>query len=678
MSLVGSLTVVVARAWVPVSMFLEQPDRSPRGRIGPLLLGLLALLGCEDAPIARAGAPRGEWPVHAAGPGGTRYSALAEIVPANVDRLERVWEFHTGDRYEPSLGSRNHAFQATPILVGDALYFCTPRSRVFALDAETGALRWQFDPDVDLSLGNYNLNCRGVASWEDPSAEPGVLCRRRIFVATADTRLIALDAETGTLCSGFGRGGEVEFFHDVGLRSRDEYGISSPPVLVGNVVVVGSSVAESRRVDLPSGKVHAFDARSGEGRWTFDPIPRDPSDPARSSWEGEAADRTGAANVWSLSSVDPERDLVFVPTSSPSPDFYGGERLGDNRHADSVVALRGSTGELVWSFQTVRHDLWDYDIGSQPVLADLPEEGGPRPAVFQATKMGHLFILDRETGEPLIPVDDKPTPASDVPGERAAASQPIPRWPPPLSPQRLLPEDAWGLTFWDRGACAERIAAMRSEGVFTPPSFEGSVLYPGTAGGSNWGSVAIDPERKILVANTSNIANTIRLARRDEPSELREDLDELSRFEMGGTPYVGYFGVLLSPWGIPCNAPPWGALTALDLEHREVLWQVPLGTTSDLAPFGIGVPWGTPNMGGAIVTAGGVVFIGAAMDSRLRAFDVRSGEELWSGRLPAGGQATPMTYRVREGGRQYVVIAAGGHTQMRTRLGDSLVAFALP
>jgi quinoprotein glucose dehydrogenase len=636
------------------------------------------LIACEQSPPPLVAGPRSEWPVYAADPGGTRHSPLAEITPENVGQLERAWEFRTGDRYDPAFGRRNHAFQATPILFGNDLYFCTPRSRVIALDAETGALRWRFDPEVDLAMGHYNLNCRGVASFVDERAEPGGTCRRRIFVATADARLIALDAERGVPCPGFGRRGEVEFFADVELPSRSEYGISSPPVIVRDVVLVGSSVAENRRVDMPSGKVHAFDARSGAPRWTFDPIPRDPADPARATWQGDSADRTGAANVWSLASADPERDLVFLPTSSPSPDFYGGERLGDNRHADSLVALRGATGELVWSFQTVHHDLWDYDIGSQPVLADLPSADGPRPAVFQATKMGHLFILDRETGEPLIPVEERPAPASRVPGERTAASQPFPSWPPPLAPQGLRPQDAWGLTFWDRRACAERIAALRSQGVFTPPSLEGSVVLPGTAGGSNWGSVAIDPQRHVLVANTSNIANTLRLVPRDEPSELRDDLNELVRFEMAGTPYVAHLGVLLSPWGIPCNPPPWGALTALDLARRSVLWKVPLGTTGDLAPLGIAIRWGTPNMGGAIVTAGGVVFIGAAMDSRLRAFDISSGEELWSAPLPAGGQATPMTYRVRAGGRQLVVIASGGHTQMRTRLGDSLVAFALP
>jgi quinoprotein glucose dehydrogenase len=645
----------------------------------PALLLLAVLPGCEPVtPDPVLGGPPQDWPVYGGDRAGTRYSPLAEITPENASRLERVWEYRTGDRYDPAMGRRNHAFQATPILFGDALYFCTPRSRVVALDAETGVRRWQFDPHVDLAMGHYNLSCRGVASFTDREAPAEAVCRRRIFVATADARLIALDAQSGQPCPGFGREGEVEFFADVDLSVRSEYGISSPPLIVRDVVVLGSSVAENRRTDMPSGKVHAFDVRTGAARWTFDPIPRDPHDPARASWENGSADRTGAANVWSLGSVDPERDLVFVPTSSPSPDFYGGERLGDNRWADSVVALRGATGERVWSFQTVHHDLWDYDVGSQPVLADFPTDAGPRAAVFQATKTGHLFILDRETGEPLVPVDERPVPASDVPGERAAATQPFPRWPPPLSPQRLRPEDAWGLTFWDRGACADRIAALRSEGVFTPPSLAGSVLYPGTAGGSNWGSVAIDPERRILVANTSNIANTIRLEPRGTGSELREGHGELSRFDMAGTPYVGVFGVLLSPWGIPCNAPPWGALKALDLASREVLWDVPFGTTGDLAPLGIALRWGTPNMGGPIVTAGGVVFIGAAMDSRFRAYDLRSGEELWSAGLPAGGQATPMTYRVREGGRQYVVIAAGGHTQMRTRLGDSLVAFALP
>jgi quinoprotein glucose dehydrogenase len=617
--------------------------------------------------------------VYGSDAGGSRYSPLAEITPENAAHLELAWEFHTGDHHDPGLGQRNHAFQATPILHGDALYLCTPRSLVIALDAETGALRWRFDPGVDLSLGHYNLNCRGVAAWSDPQAAAGSACAQRIFVATADTRLVALDARTGLRCAGFGDAGEVAFFRNVPLRERAEYGISSPPVLVRDVIVLGSSVAENRRTDMPSGRVQAFDARTGALRWSFDPIPTRPDDPAWPTWADGSAARTGAANVWSLASADPARDLVFLPTSSPSPDWYGGERGGDNRHADSVVALRGATGELVWSFQAVGHDLWDYDLASQPVLIDFPRpSGGSDPAVLQATKMGHVFILHRETGAPLVPVEDRPVPQTDVPGERTSPTQPVPTWPPPLVPQGLRPQDAWGLTFWDRRACSDRIAALRSEGVFTPPSFQGTVIFPGTAGGSNWGSVAWDPERQLVVANTSRIANTVRLSRRGEPDPARDDLYEIARSEMTGTPYVAHFGVLLSPWGIPCNAPPWGTLQALDLARREALWEVTLGTTADLAPLGIGLRWGTPSMGGPITTKGGVTFIGAAMDSRLRAFDTRTGAELWQAELPAGGQATPMTYRVRDGGRQFVVIAAGGHSQMRTRKGDSLVAYALP
>ena len=650
------------------------PMQPPHLRTLPLLV-LAALLACEGSPPPRSGGPPAGWPVYASDPGGSRYSPLDEIRPENVRQLRVIWEYHTGDLASEAPAWRNHSFQATPILVEDALYLCTPRSRVVSLDAETGAERWVFDPEVDLSLGHYNLNCRGVAHWRDPEAGPGEACADRIYVASADARLVAVDARTGERCRGFGTDGEVGFWQDVPLRQRGEYGISSPPVVAGDAIVLGSSVAENRRVDMPSGLVHAFHARTGARLWTWDPIPKDAGDPARATWEGDSADRTGAANVWSLASYDPARDLVFVPTSSPSPDWYGGERLGDNRHADSLVALRASTGERIWSFQTVRHDLWDYDLASQPVLIDLPVDGRLVPAVAQATKTGNLFLLDRETGRPLVPVEERPAPASNVPGERTAASQPFPTWPPPLAPQGLSPDGVWGLTPWDRGKCRERVRAMRSEGLYTPPSFEGSVVFPGTAGGSNWGSVAWDARRRILVANTSRVANTIQLFP-DGAAPERGPFDYVGR--MGGTPYLFRFGVLISPWGIPCNPPPWGALTALDLEARRVLWEVPLGTTRDLAPLGIALPWGTPNMGGPLVTAGGLVLIAATMDDYLRAFDLATGEELWKGRLPAGGQATPMTYRVREDARQLVVIAAGGHAQLRTRRGDSVIAFGLP
>jgi len=396
-----------------------------------------AIAACDRQAAPATGGPAAGWPVYAGDPGGSRYSPLDEITPANAEHLEIAWEYHTGDLRDDTMRNRNHAFQATPILLDDALYFCTPRSRVVSLDAETGRERWVHDPEVDLSLGHYNFNCRGVAAWSDDRAETADACARRIFVATADARLIAVDAATGEPCTGFGAQGEVDFSIGVGAREPREYGNSSPPVVVGDVVVVGSSVSESRRVDMPSGKVQAFDARSGAARWSWDPIPRDPDDPARTSWEGDSADVTGAANVWSLASADPERDLLFLPTSSPSPDFFGGERIGDNRHADSVSALRASTGELVWSFQTVHHNIWDYDVASQPVLIDFPLNERLVPAVVQATKMGNLFILDRETGEPLVPVDERPVPQTTVAGEVTAATQPFPSWPPPLVPQSL-------------------------------------------------------------------------------------------------------------------------------------------------------------------------------------------------------------------------------------------------
>jgi quinoprotein glucose dehydrogenase len=650
---------------------------------GLLLVLVLAFApGCDASAPPVRGAPVG-WPIHAGDAGGTRYSPLDEITPVNVEHLAMAWEYHTGDLVDAQTRWRNHSFEATPILVDDSLYFCTPRSRVIALDAETGAERWVYDPAVDLSLGHYNMTCRGVASWLDESAAPGAACRRRSYVATADARLVAIDAERGRACAGFGEQGEVAFWRSLGLRERAEYGISSPPVLVGDVVVVGSSVRENRRIDMPSGKVQAFDARSGAPLWSWDPVPRDPDDPARATWEGDSADVTGGANVWSLASADPGHDLVFLPTSSPSPDWYGGTRRGENRHADSVVALRASTGELVWAFQTVHHNLWDYDLASQPVLIDWVQDGRTTPAVAQATKMGNLFFLLRETGEPLVPVEERPVPQTDVPGEWTSPSQPFPSWPPPLAPHGLRPQDAWGLTVWDRGWCRRRIAELRSDGPFTPPSERGSVIFPGTAGGSNWGSLAYDPERRLLFANTSRIANTIQLVRRQEADleaerQQRHQGGRVGTAVMEGTPYLARFGVLVSPLMVPCNAPPWGALLALDLDGRELRWQATLGTTRDLAPLPIPMPWGTPNMGGPLATAGGLVFIGAALDDYLRAFDSETGRELWRGRLPAGGQATPMTYRVRPGGRQFVVIAAGGHNQMRSRRGDSLVAFALP
>jgi quinoprotein glucose dehydrogenase len=461
-----------------------------------------------------------------------------------------------------------------------------------------------------------------------------------------------------------------------------EFTISSPPTVVGELVIVGSAIADNRRVDMPKGIVRAYHARSGALRWAWDPIPRSQDDAAHAEWRSEQAARTGAANAWSILSADPARDLVFVPTSSPSPDYYGGERLGSNRYANSVVALRASSGQVVWSFQVVHHDLWDYDVPAQPVLTSVLREGREIPVVVQATKMGHLFVLHRETGAPVFPVEERPVPASDVPGEQAWPTQPFPTVPRALVPQSLSPDQAWGLTPWDRGACRERIQRLRNQGIFTPPSLRGSLTIPGYAGGSNWGSLAVDPTRRVVLLNQTHLPYEVRLIPRADFEREREELGRglLGLREFGaqaGTPYAMVREPLLSPLQLPCSPPPWGTFAAVSLDDGRVLWQVPLGGIPDQFRFSISARIGLPNLGGPIATAGGLAFVSAAMDGVLRAVDVETGAELWSVFLPAGGNATPMTYRGASG-RQFVLIAAGGHGKLGTRRGDWVMAFALP
>ena len=628
----------------------------------------------RQVEIVPAGGPAADWPAYGRDVGGSRHSPLNQITRENVSRLTIAWTYRHGDVSDGTRSARKTSFQATPILVDGTLYLCTPFGRVIALDPETGRERWAFDPGIDLWVPYANdLVCRGVSTWLDPASR-----RRSIVLGTLDARLIALDAATGARRRDFGRDGEIDLSRGVGFTMPGEYHVTSPPLVLGDVLVVGSAINDNQRVDAPRGIVRAFDARTGALRWSWDPIPVDAADPARSTWEGASASRTGGGNAWSILSGDAERDLVFVPTGSGSPDFYGGERRGQNVYTDSVVALRASTGAVVWHFQTVRHDLWDYDVPAQPVLVTVRRDGADVPAVAQATKMGHLFVLHRETGVPLFPVEERAVPQTTVPGEQTWPTQPFPTRPPPLVPQRLTPDDAWGLTFWDRGRCRDVMKRLRSEGIFTPPSTEGTIVFPGNAGGTNWGSVAWDAGRGLLLVNTSRVAHVITLIPRDGYSTARAARRDAEYGRQAGTPYAMRREPLLSPLGIPCNPPPWGTLAAVDLATGAVRWEVTLGTTRDLSPIPVGARWGTPNMGGPITTASGLVFIGAAMDNYLRAFDVETGAELWKGRLPAGGQATPMTYRVREGGKQFVVIAAGGHGRLGTKLGDTVVAFTLP
>jgi len=626
---------------------------------------LAVLILCLLAGLARADG----WESHGRDPGGTRLAPDAQITPQNVSRLEPAWTYRHGDLGEGFRGKGKAAFEATPILLDGRLYFSTPFNRIVAVDAAKGTEVWRFDAKPKPDLRYSEITSRGVSAWRDPGASGS--CALRIFTGTIDGRLIALDGATGIPCSDFGRDGQIDLTEGVRIRAPGEYQTTSPPAIWGDLVIVGSSIGDNRAVDLEFGIVRAYDARSGQLRWSFDPIPRKEPEATGLGWSPAAREKTGAGNVWSIMAVDPARSLVFLPTSSPSPDFYGGERPGDNAHANSLVALDARTGAVVWARQLVHHDIWDYDMPAQPVLAEILRDGRKLPAVIQATKMGLLFTFHRETGEPLFAIEERPVPKSDVPGELASPTQPFPVAPPPLVSHRpLKPEDAFGLTFWDAGKCRERIAAARSEGLYTPPSLKGTIMWPSYAGGSNWGGIAFDGGRQLVFANVSNIAAVVRLIPR---AEVSRDLPGFTA--QAGTPYALSREILLSPIGMPCSPPPWGTLAAVDMAAGTIKWQVPLGTTRDVAPW----PWfelGMPNMGGPIATAAGLVFIAAATDNYLRAFDAETGKELWKGRLPAGGQATPMTYTA--GGRQYVVIAAGGHGGIGTTLGDYVVAFALP
>jgi quinoprotein glucose dehydrogenase len=638
----------------------------------------LAALACGRAEIDYSG-PVAEWREYAGDKGGLHFSPLTQVDAGNVGRLELAWSHHSGD-FHP--GDAQHAptnFQVTPLVVNGTLYYCTAFMRVFALDPETGREKWVFDPQLRAreTGGPYPLNCRGIAYWEAAEPVAGQTCERRILYGTKDAELIALDADTGLPCADFGEQGRVALREGIGEAQAWEYYPTSPPLVLGDVAVIGALVADQLRVDAPAGVVRAFDVRSGRRVWAWDPVPPGFAVERR---EGELYQR-GSPNVWSLLSGDASRGLVFVPTGNPSPDSFGGLRRGLDYYGSSTVALDARTGEVVWHYQTVHHDIWDFDVPAQPTLFQIDGVGGGRPGVAQATKMGHLFLLDRETGEPLYPVEERPVPQDGAPGETLAPTQPFPTHPAPLHPYEVSVENAFGFTPIDRASCREQIAKLRWDGAFTPPSLQGSVQFPHTAGGSNWGGVAIDPRTGLLLLNQTHVAMQVKLVPRAEFDAMEGPVAyPLEAYPMRGTPYGVIRAPLFSSFGAPCNPPPWGTLTAVDLKSGQVVWRVPLGTTRDMAPFPLwAIPGisdlGVPNFGGGLLTASGLYFIGATTDRYFRAFDAASGRELWRERIPFTGNASPMSFRLRPDGRQYVVIAAGGNPL--TKVGDALLAYAL-
>lgn len=634
------------------------------------------------AAIQQGAAPasmEGEWRFTGGSSRSDRFTGLQQITPGNVSRLKLAWQTHLG--MPP--GKIPGALQATPLMVNDRLYMCNMHNEVIALDLETGKPLWRFDPKIDMSAV-FTGTCRGVAYYEQPGATG--LCSTRIISFAIDARMFALDARTGQRCSGFGNNGEVSLLDGMGVTKTGYYYLTSAPVIVRGKVVVGGSVLDGQETGEPSGVIRGFDAVTGKFAWAWDM--------GRSNDHGlPAAGQTytlGTPNAWAPLTGDEELGLVYAPLGNATPDYVSVHRSPEmNKYASSVVAIDAETGALRWYFQTTHRDVWDYDVASPPTLMDFPTAQGLRPGLIQPTKRGQFFVLDRRTGQPLVKTVERPVPQNPVPGEQLSPTQPYPVGMPSFGGERLTEAHMWGLTPFDQLWCRIKFKEARYDGDFTPIGLKPTIVYPGYLGGSEWAGVAVDPERKLMALNVNHFAMYNQMIRRADA-----DRDNIKPFKAGvaalnikawpqaGTPYATKTGGFLSPLDTPCIKPPYSEIAVVDLNTRKTLWRQPLGTGRDTGPFGIPsmlpIRMGVPAMGGPLVTRSGLIFIAATQERTFRAFDVKTGKLLWQDRLPAGGHAAPMSYYSRRSGRQFIVIPASGHSQMRNGMADYLLAYALP
>lgn len=614
---------------------------------------------------------------------GDRFAALDQITPENIDQLEVAWTFRTGELPESTGAGAED--QNTPLQVGDTLYYCNAYGKIFALDVDSGEQRWMFDPEGHAPVWQ---RCRGLGYFAeqgtspilagDAAGSPAASCQRRLFLPTGDARLLAINAETGELCADFGDNGTVDLKVDMGEVKDGFYQQTSTPLVAGELVVVGGRVADNFYVGEPPGVVRAFDVRSGDLIWAWDPgnpeTTRRP--PAGQTYT------LGTPNVWSAMSYDVELGLIYLPTGNTTPDFWAGQRTElDDLYSSSLVAVEAQTGRVRWHYQMTHHDIWDFDLPAQPLLYDIPDgQGGSVPAVAQVTKQGEIFLLNRVTGEPIAEVEQRPVPAGNLEGERYAPTQPFSVGMPSIGNETLVESDMWGATLLDQLVCRIQFAGMRHEGVYTPPGLDRALQYPGSLGGMNWGSVSVDPTTSYMFVNDMRLglANYM-LPREDIPADASGI--EMGIVPMEGTPYGAMRERFLSPLGIPCQKPPFGTMSAIDLKTRELVWQVPVGTVRDTGPMGIKmrlpIPVGMPTLGPSLATETGLLFFAGTQDYYLRAFDSYTGREIWKSRLPVGSQAGPMTYVSPHSGKQYIVITAGGARVSPDR-GDYVIAYALP